>query len=67
MIARLAALAMIKGGAERLQVVWGQAQVPVIRQRLDVIDVHSRPVFMTPVVLILKNIHTDAGLNNGAR
>lgn len=45
MIRRLAPLPPIAVGAERLQVMRGQAQVPVIRERLDVVDIHARAVF----------------------
>ena len=44
MIAGFAALAVIADGTERLQIVRSQTQVPVVRQRLDVIDVHARAV-----------------------
>lgn len=44
-IAGLAAFAVIAVGAERLQIVRCQPQVPVIGERLDVIDIHARAVF----------------------
>lgn len=44
MIAGFAPLAAIAAGAQRLQIVRRQAQVPVIRERLDVIDIHARAV-----------------------
>lgn len=44
MIGGFPALAVIAGRAERLQVMRGQPQIPVIRERLDVIDIHARAV-----------------------